>query len=463
MSTDTDHEQDDNTHRIPVNKRKTIKGEYSDIVITPLTDQDEDDLDELTALEGSMETGDAATSEPTVVEPTEPKEVQPDAVEPAETPSPKPQIGNRFNKYFLYTLVAGLVISALISIVAVLFGGFNSTVARALGTTASMVVHTFIALFLVSHSSKSSSKSSGLLTNTLLFITIASFITTVLNIWEVIPSQTAGDLYLVYFYTFLASLWTKLLLKVGEYSADKPTRVASRVSIGFTGLFYLLLLPTVFTHYSDTLPDLYYRIMAATVIALATSSVLTTVSHRIYLFKHPELKSQPSHDKGWDILVACIVLLFGLPIIFMLIVTLSSRNVHTDYEQNAVDTPASIANQKTAAPQSNYQSTYYPDKESDVEDCSKLPEFRDPKVLQYATTYTFQSHDPAGKHIIASWSDTGTKMSPIIYEGTLSTVDKHCKRINITTLKPDDRVKFYLHTDYANLYEGALAIIQKVD
>ncbi|GEM_PF-6346889 len=95
--------------------------------------------------------------------------------------------------------------------------------------------------------------------------------------------------------------------------------------------------------------------------------------------------------------------------------------------------------------------------------CSTLPSFQDPKVLQYSSTYIFKSHDLAQKHIITAWQDNGVTMSPISYKETLVAVDKNCKTIDISTLKSGDTVKLYLRTGYSNFYNDALVLIQKTN
>lgn len=249
------------------------------------------------------------------------------------------------NKYFLYTLVAGLVISALISITAVLIGEFNSTMAKALGTTASMVAHTIVALLLVTRNS-GRSKSGSLILNALILITIASFVTSLFGIWDVISSRTVGDLYLVYFYSLGAVLWTQLLLEAGSDLSDKATRVTSQISIGLTVLFYGLLVPTAFINYPDHIAEFHLRALAASAIAVATASVLTTVFRRIHIFKHPEAKSLPSSKNGWDIVMAVLVLFFGLPIIFSLIASLAIYN-DTDTHQTESRPRYHASNQQT--------------------------------------------------------------------------------------------------------------------
>ena len=361
------------------------------------------------------------------------------------------------NKYFLYTLVGGLIISALISVVAVLIGEFNATMSRALGTTVTMVIHTLIALVLISASSKSKRPNGSFLINTLIFITIASFITSLLSIWDVLTGQIVVDLYALYFYTFFASLWSRLLLRVGGALADKPTRIISLVAIGFTALFYVLLIPSTFTHYPATLPDVYYRGMAATAILLATTSVLTTVFHRIHLFKHPELKSLPSVKSGWDIILAFIVLFVGIPYLFIAMVSLTmvqraneATTSSTDHSFNADPTPA--GSQTTTQTRTE-----------EPKDCSTETDFSAKTLQLNPTQYSLESHNLSQKQLTVKRNDANTAMPPIAYTGELLIVDADCKAVGSTSLMQGDAIRFYTYIKYTSFYKDAVGAVQIVN
>lgn len=359
------------------------------------------------------------------------------------------------NKYFLYTLVAGLIISALISIVAVLVGEFNSTMARALGTTGSMVGHTLVALMIVSASSKRG-RAGGLILNALLAITIASFITSLLAIWDIVTGRVVSDLYLVYFYTFSAVLWIQLLLKVGENALDKATHITSFVGIGLTILLYALLVPTVFIHYPDRAAEFHLRALAASAIALATASVLAIVFHRIHLFKHPEDKALSSTKTRWDVIMAVVVLFLGLPLIFGFIAAISSYNSYRNYDST------SSTSLKQRSIEKQRQQNEVKVGETSV-NCADLPQFQNPKVMRYVGTYVFVSNDEQTHQLTTSYQNSTLTMEPMTYTGTLKAVDDDCNDIDASTIKPDDTIQLYLRTGYSNFYKDALALVQKVD
>ena len=362
------------------------------------------------------------------------------------------------NKYFLYTLVAGLIISALISIVAVLVGEFNSTMARALGTTVSMVGHTLVALLIVSVGSRHK-KGGSLILSALLTITIASFITSILAIWQIIKGGIIGDLYGVYFYTFCAVLWIQLLLKIGKNALDKATHATSLVGVGFTALFYALLVPTVFIHYPNRAAEFHLRALAAAAIALATVSVLAIVFHRIHLFKHPEDKEEPSNKSHWTTVIIILVVFFlGIPAAFGFISSLVLRNnIENRYRSpspSPLQTPISKENQRLSDSVKSDQTSV---------DCADLPRFQSPRVMRYVSNYTFRSTDTIGRTLTVSYQGSSQSMTPISYQGTLMAVDADCNDIDIDTIEPGDTVRLYLRTGYSNFYKDALAFVQKVN
>lgn len=368
-----------------------------------------------------------------------------------------------FNKYFLYTLVAGLVVSALISVIAVLIGEFNSTMTKALATTASMVIHAIIALFLVSLSGKSKDKVDNFFLNTLLLITILSFITSILGTWEVITGRWTADLYAVYFYTFWASLWIQLLLKIGKNQLDKPTVITSYVAIAFTALFYLLVVPTIFVHYPNKMPEFYYRVMAASVILLATTSVLTTVFRRIFIFKHHDTKSASTPNQPWDIILAIFALVLGVPIILALVITISSYG-NSSYTDSSYDQPVVETTSPSVSPSSSPEKVFPKSKINNTfVDCSKRPGFESPKVSQYSPTYTFVSQDiGAGEYTFAN-QDDGTVMKPVSADKIVLVVDSSCDYIRSDALESGDNVKLYLQVGYTNFYKNALVYVQKLN
>lgn len=225
---------------------------------------------------------------------------------PAHTNSSVP-----IKRYVLYVLVGGLVISALISIIAVLVGEFGDTAGRALGTTVLIVIHSLLGLLFLSVK-KERSLSSSVIINTLFGVLIASMATSVLGTWDIFSSDIVGDLYLVYFLALTASLLVSALLTT--HLKDKVVQGLAWSSIGAVLASFGILLPWVFEDLNYILPDVYYRIVAALSILTATLIVLTVIFDRLYVVKHPELKAaRDPHAMplGLKIFLIVIAVIFG--------------------------------------------------------------------------------------------------------------------------------------------------------
>lgn len=225
---------------------------------------------------------------------------------PAYVMSPVQPPASRGNikKYFLYVLIGGLVASALVSIVAVLVGEFNDFVQKSLMTTMLIVVHSLVVLAFISVGGGRRNKASEIILDTLFGITIASFVTSIFAVWEIVTGSIIGHLYLMYFYAVVAALLIRSLLSADRI--DNVTRILADISIYITIFLFVLLMPSVFVEYPVELPDVYYRGIAATGILLGTTTILTAVFLRLYASKHPELvqNSNKQFSAGKWVLIA---------------------------------------------------------------------------------------------------------------------------------------------------------------
>lgn len=240
-------------------------------------------------------------------------------------------------KWFFYILIGGLIVSALISIVAVLIGEINDLVARSLWTTVIMVAHSLVAVgFLSAASNSKNSDADEVVLNTLITLTVASFMTSVLGTWQVFSGDIVGDLYQLYFYVLFASILVFGLMHA-RFS-DKATALSAKASIGITVTFVTYLIPSVFDN-ARVLPDVYYRGIAAMAILLSTTVVLTIIYQWVYAIKNRErlagerakamaqrhaaaLEGRPSMPMPVKVLLIVIAVLFAAPIMFGLLLGL---------------------------------------------------------------------------------------------------------------------------------------------
>lgn len=214
-------------------------------------------------------------------------------------------------KYIMYVLIGGLVLSALISIVAVLAGEFNDTVGRAFGTTFAIMLHSLLGLLFLSVK-RSRNLSGAILINTVFTLVVASMMTAILGIWDIIPGRVVGDLYSTYFLTIIASLIVSGL--VSAHIKDKVVGGLAWSASGTVVVAFASLLPWIFAELPSALPEFYFRVVAALFILAATVTILTIIFDRLFVIKHPELKAptNPNAMPLWlKILLGFLVFVFG--------------------------------------------------------------------------------------------------------------------------------------------------------
>lgn len=216
-----------------------------------------------------------------------------------------------FKKYLLYVLIGGLITTASIAVVAIIIGEWNNAITKAIWLTISSWIHCLVALAIASALPNDDKKRSdywNIFIYTLFGITIASFVTTVLNIFEIIPAYMAARpatnnifsigfaqtptyitvrLYFWYFGLILASLVSTAVLNY-SIKRDRNTQLTSYIGVGAIVLFMTLFFPPVFSAYID-FPEVYYRVILALAVVFSTTIILSVIFGHLYRVKHPEL------------------------------------------------------------------------------------------------------------------------------------------------------------------------------
>jgi len=200
---------------------------------------------------------------------------------------------SKIKKYFMYVLVASLSLAALISIVAIIVGDFSSVIQKSFATVFLIFIHALLSLAFISVDKNKGG--SSLTVNVLFGIIVASFIVSGLSVWGIVSSTLTGQIYQVFISTIIASLFLELfgnLLK-----KDKIVKYLSYASMASVVLVYGLFMPLIFVTYPIDLPNIYFRLLAASAVLAGTLSILTAIFHRLYVAKHPELRPERSLDK----------------------------------------------------------------------------------------------------------------------------------------------------------------------
>lgn len=210
---------------------------------------------------------------------------------------------------FLYVVIGGLVVSALISVVAILIGEFNSVIQKALFTTFLLVLHGCIALLIVL-ADKRNQIGKSLIATTILGVVIANMVTSALGVWDILPGDMSSRLVGVY-----ALLVGTAFIIAGMLRLRLPpqaTTMLAYVSCGLMALLALGLIPWILFHDSPFLSDLYYRAIGAVGILTVTGLLITCIVNRITVAQHPELVAHQQKPQGYQGGMLAIVIVSGV-------------------------------------------------------------------------------------------------------------------------------------------------------
>lgn len=186
-------------------------------------------------------------------------------------------------------MIGGLIGAAAIAVIAVLAGSFNDTFGKALFTLLLVMLHALACLaFLERSSSKSSADSFRFFENTVFFLIVLSFFTSIFGVWDIFPGSLVGRLYGTYFVLLFACLHGQMLAQ----TRGKESRIDNITNANylFMGVVILLILPLIWVT-DINFASFYYRLLAACGIVDATLTILAVILHRMYIQKHPAAPS----------------------------------------------------------------------------------------------------------------------------------------------------------------------------
>ncbi len=231
-----------------------------------------------------------------------------DPVTPVATEENKSKLG-KLKLAFLYVLIGGLVISALISVVAILIGEFNDIVQKAIATTISLVVHSSIVL-LVILADRTNQLGKAIVPTTFVVTVIASMVTSALGLWGVWGDDLSWRMVNVYALAigiaFIIDGLMRLRLKT------QLMQVLPYVTIGLFALLGLVLIPWILFFDATWVTDVYYRIIGATAILAVTSLVVTAIVNRISIAQKPELAKTTTPIPAYTSGMMAIIITVGV-------------------------------------------------------------------------------------------------------------------------------------------------------
>ncbi|MEK6873841.1 MAG: hypothetical protein AABW91_03270 [Nanoarchaeota archaeon] len=230
---------------------------------------------------------------------------------------------SEFKKFFLFSLIGSLIISALVAVVTVIIGKFNEITARVLFTLFMVVLHSLVSLtFIWDDEKQNTFERLSLFINIIFFIIVLSFITSILGIWKVIPTDIVWNLYQTYFIVAFAALHVNILVKA--LNKERYIDMIVYFNYIFIGIVVLMLLPIIYlSNAFNTLGEIYYRILAAVGIIDGTLSILAIIFYKLYLHKHPKSDNplqgsqlnQTSKKKGLSIWVWILIIYLIIQIV----------------------------------------------------------------------------------------------------------------------------------------------------
>lgn len=188
---------------------------------------------------------------------------------------------------FLYILIGGLVISALISVVAILIGEFNEAVLKALLTTFIFVTHSLLVIGIVS-ADRRNRLGKDVIPTAILATVIANMFTSTLGTWELWASDASWKAFLVYMLVIGAAFIVTASLKL-RLGAHKATNYLVYGTTGLVILLTALLVPWIVVPEADWVNSFYYRLIGAVTILAATTLSVSVIINRIAASQKPEL------------------------------------------------------------------------------------------------------------------------------------------------------------------------------
>lgn len=191
-------------------------------------------------------------------------------------------------KLSIHVMIGSLIGAAVVAVVAVLAGSFNDTFAKALFTLLLVMLHSLACLGFVEQTTKTSTDNFKFFENSVFFLIVLSFFTSVFGVWEIFPGSLVAKLYGTYFILLFACLHGQML----HQTRNKQTNIDNTVTTNyfFMGVVILLILPLIWlTDYE--FGGFYFRLLAACGIVDATLTILAVILHKMYIQKHPQAQS----------------------------------------------------------------------------------------------------------------------------------------------------------------------------
>lgn len=214
--------------------------------------------------------------------------------------SKKPEANTRLSQLkvaFLYTLIVGLGLAAITSVIALLVGEFNAVIGKTLLTIFILFSHSLLLLGILWADVRNEIGKS-IISTTIFAAVFANLITSTLGAWNILSGTAAWRWVGLYFLAIGGAFIIAALLRLRL--PQRGAQIANNTSIGFIAITLLVLAPWVLQVIPQFDP-LYFRIVAALAILSSTSFLIALILRGIARNKNPELIqkiAQPNLPNG---------------------------------------------------------------------------------------------------------------------------------------------------------------------
>ena len=183
-----------------------------------------------------------------------------------------------------------LIASGLLAVTTVLTGSFNDTFAKALTTILIIAAHSLVSFSYIGFNEKNKSENDlSFFHNSTFIIIILSFITATFGVWKIIDGDLVLKLYSTYLVILFAILHGETLYKMKGNETN--TDLVIKTNYFFMVIVVLMIMPVIYISNSESLGDIYYRILAAAGIIDTVLTLVAIILNKIYLQKHPKVDS----------------------------------------------------------------------------------------------------------------------------------------------------------------------------
>lgn len=268
----------------------------------------------------SAESPTQTTQDPQFHQPqTQSETSQPVSLSEAQTQETTLSNSQKIKRLFFQVLIACLVATASLAVIAVLTGGFSDVLGKAIGTIALVAFHAILSLGYITNSEKKENtpgaKTLGLFSTTVFTLIVLSFITSVFAVWGLLEGSFAFRLYGIYTIILFATLHTDVLYRMNGQEKKIDYVINTNyvfIAIVASMLIFLILAGELAEYFGD----MYFRLLAALGIIDATLTISAVIMHKLFMQKHPEIAAavDKANEKAgsnfWKNPIVVLVLLY---------------------------------------------------------------------------------------------------------------------------------------------------------